>query len=135
MRRPATGPRWCWSPGMLSGAIATPRWPIPTAIPGASPTRWKKFPPEAPPVFPPRRRSTMDHQVVSREDWLAERKTHLEAEKALPRQRDTLLEARRALPWGKAEKDYVFAEPAGPVPLGGSLPVRSTPPGPPLPPA
>src|SRR3546814_11309304 len=70
-----------------------------------------KFPPEAPPVFPPRRRSTMDHQVVSREDWLAARKTHLEAEKALTRQRDKLLEARRALPWVKVEKDYVFEGP------------------------
>src|SRR3546814_12752886 len=60
----------------------------------------------------------MDHQVVSREDWLAARKTHLEAEKALTRQRDKLLEARRALPWVKVEKDYVFAGPDGPVTLG-----------------
>src|SRR3546814_20667409 len=60
----------------------------------------------------------MDHQVVSREDWLAARKTHLEAEKALTRQRDKLLEARRALPWVKVEKDYGFEGPAGPGPMG-----------------
>ena len=59
----------------------------------------------------------MDHQVVSREEWLTARRAHLEAEKALTRQRDTLLEQRRALPWVKVEKDYVFQGPAGPVSL------------------
>ncbi|HEY9539552.1 MAG TPA: thioredoxin family protein [Kiloniellaceae bacterium] len=67
----------------------------------------------------------MDHQVVSREDWLAARKTHLEAEKALTRQRDKLLEARRALPWVKVEKDYVFEGPDGPVTLGDLFAGRS----------
>jgi len=59
----------------------------------------------------------MDHRIVSRDEWLKARRAHLEAEKALTRQRDALLEQRRALPWVKVEKDYVFAGPDGPVSL------------------
>ncbi|MEQ9606850.1 MAG: thioredoxin family protein [Kiloniellaceae bacterium] len=60
----------------------------------------------------------MDHPVVSRAEWLKARSLHLEAEKALTRQRDKLFEARRALPWVRVEKDYVFEGPGGPVSLG-----------------
>jgi predicted dithiol-disulfide oxidoreductase (DUF899 family) len=50
----------------------------------------------------------MQHQVVSREKWLAARKNLLEKEKAFTRARDDLSEKRRALPWVKIEKAYRF---------------------------
>ena len=59
----------------------------------------------------------MDHPIVSRDEWLAARKAHLKAEKALTRQRDKVLAARRALPWVKVEKPYIFEGPDGPVKL------------------
>src|SRR3546814_15382384 len=67
----------------------------------------------------------MEHQVVSREVWLTARRAHLEAEKAFTRQRDKLLEERRALSWVKVEKDYVFEGPDGPVTLGDLFAGRS----------
>lgn len=48
------------------------------------------------------------HQIVSREEWLAARKVHLAHEKDVTRRLDRLAEERRALPWVKVEKDYVF---------------------------
>jgi predicted dithiol-disulfide oxidoreductase (DUF899 family) len=59
----------------------------------------------------------MKHQVVSRDEWLAARKAHLRNEKALTRMRDMVAAERRALPWVKVEKNYVFDTPAGPKPL------------------
>jgi predicted dithiol-disulfide oxidoreductase (DUF899 family) len=50
----------------------------------------------------------MQHQVVSREQWLAARKDLLAQEKELTRHRDRVAAARRALPWVKVQKDYVF---------------------------
>jgi predicted dithiol-disulfide oxidoreductase (DUF899 family) len=47
-------------------------------------------------------------RVVSREEWLAARKAHLKNEKALTRLRDLVAAERRALPWVKVEKEYVF---------------------------
>jgi predicted dithiol-disulfide oxidoreductase (DUF899 family) len=67
----------------------------------------------------------MEHPVVSREEWLTARMAHLEAEKALTRQRDKLLEERRALPWAKVGKDYVFEGPDGPVTLADLFGGRS----------
>lgn len=67
----------------------------------------------------------MGHQVVSREEWLTARKAHLEAEKDFTRQKDKLLEARRALPWVKVEKDYVFEGSDGPVTLAELFQGRS----------
>lgn len=55
----------------------------------------------------------MQHQVVSREEWLAARKALLKKEKEVYRLRDEVCEARRALPWVKIEKDYVFDTPQG----------------------
>jgi predicted dithiol-disulfide oxidoreductase (DUF899 family) len=55
----------------------------------------------------------MDHRVVSSERWLAERKTLLAREKELTQLRDQLAQARRALPWVRIEKDYVFDAPEG----------------------
>ena len=57
--------------------------------------------------------NTMNHPVVSRDRWIAERKTLLEREKALTRQHDELSRQRRALPWVRVETDYVFDTPAG----------------------
>jgi predicted dithiol-disulfide oxidoreductase (DUF899 family) len=53
------------------------------------------------------------HRIVSREEWLAARKTHLKNEKALTRMRDLVSAERRALPWVKVEKEYVFDTPEG----------------------
>ncbi len=55
----------------------------------------------------------MKHAVVSREEWLKARKAHLKNEKALTRMRDMLAAERRALPWVKVEKQYVFDTPRG----------------------
>ena len=48
------------------------------------------------------------HSVVSRDEWLAARKAHLENEKALTRMRDRIAAERRSLPWVWVEKNYVF---------------------------
>jgi predicted dithiol-disulfide oxidoreductase (DUF899 family) len=53
------------------------------------------------------------HKIVSREEWLVARKAHLKNEKALTRMRDLISAERRALPWVKVEKNYVFDTPAG----------------------
>ena len=48
---------------------------------------------------------SMQHQIVSRDEWLAARKAHLRNEKALTRMRDLVAAERRALPWVKVDKD------------------------------
>ena len=57
--------------------------------------------------------STMNHPVVSRDRWVAERKTLLAHEKELTRLRDQIARERRALPWVRIGKDYVFDAPEG----------------------
>jgi predicted dithiol-disulfide oxidoreductase (DUF899 family) len=57
------------------------------------------------------------HKVVSREEWLKARTTLLAQEKQLTRQGDELSRQRRALPWVKIEKAYVFDAPEGQVTL------------------
>jgi len=54
-----------------------------------------------------------NHQVVSREEWLSARKAHLAKEKEFTYLRDQLSQQRRALPWVKVEKEYVFDGPNG----------------------
>lgn len=54
-----------------------------------------------------------NHKVVSRDEWTAARKQLLTEEKAMTRQRDELSHKRRALPWVKVEKEYVFDTPQG----------------------
>ncbi|TDP71545.1 DUF899 domain-containing protein [Roseateles toxinivorans] len=54
------------------------------------------------------------HPVVSHERWLAERIKLLEREKELTRWNDQLAQERRALPWVRMDKDYVFETPMGP---------------------
>src|SRR5579859_1508347 len=53
------------------------------------------------------------HKIVSREEWIEARKAHMAHEKQLTRARDRLSEERRALPWVKIEKPYVFDAPGG----------------------
>src|SRR4051794_22035182 len=56
---------------------------------------------------------TMQRQVVSREEWLAARRLHLEREKELTRSRDRLSAERRELPWVRVDKAYHFPGPNG----------------------
>jgi predicted dithiol-disulfide oxidoreductase (DUF899 family) len=55
----------------------------------------------------------MEHPIVSPDEWLAARKQLLVKEKELTRLRDRLAAERRALPWVKIEKPYVFEGPGG----------------------
>ena len=54
-----------------------------------------------------------DPKVVSPSEWLEARKRLLAKEKQFTRQRDELSAERRALPWVKVEKEYVFDAPGG----------------------
>src|SRR5580658_2430384 len=55
--------------------------------------------------------------VVSREEWLAERQQLLIREKELTRQRDILNADRRRLPMVRVDKEYKFEGPQGAVSL------------------
>src|SRR4029077_6569001 len=55
----------------------------------------------------------MQHEIVSREEWLAARTALLDAEKKLAEARTTVVDQRRALPWTRVEKEYEFDAPAG----------------------
>jgi len=57
-------------------------------------------------------------RVVSREEWLIERKALLGQEKAMTRARDALSTRRRQLPMVQIDKDYVFEGPGGELALG-----------------
>lgn len=52
-------------------------------------------------------------KVVSQEEWLAARKQHLQKEKEFTHLRDQLSAERRALPWVKVDKNYIFESPDG----------------------
>lgn len=65
------------------------------------------------------------HPIVTKQDWIAARRALLAKEKELTRLRDRLAEERRALPWVKIEKPYVFDGPAGPVTLAELFAGRS----------
>ena len=67
----------------------------------------------------------MSHSVVSSEEWLNARRELLVKEKELTRARDRLNEARRALPWERVTKDYIFDAPSGPKSLGELFDGRS----------
>jgi predicted dithiol-disulfide oxidoreductase (DUF899 family) len=49
-----------------------------------------------------------DHRIVSRDEWVAERKSLLEREKDLTHLQDQIARQRRALPWVRVDKDYEF---------------------------
>jgi predicted dithiol-disulfide oxidoreductase (DUF899 family) len=55
----------------------------------------------------------MQHAIVSQDEWLKARKQLLAREKEFSRARDQISAARRALPWVKVEKNYVFDGPHG----------------------
>ena len=55
----------------------------------------------------------MEHEVVSHEEWVEARKSHLVEEKKFTKLRDQLSQARRDLPWELVSKDYLFEGPQG----------------------
>jgi predicted dithiol-disulfide oxidoreductase (DUF899 family) len=58
--------------------------------------------------------TTIPHpKIVSRDDWLAERKKLLTHEKEFTKRRDRINAKRRRLPMVKIEKDYLFDGPNG----------------------
>ena len=65
------------------------------------------------------------HTIVSREEWIAARKAHLAHEKEYTKARERLNEERRALPWVKVDKNYVFDGPDGKVSLADLFKGRS----------
>ncbi|SEC31005.1 Predicted dithiol-disulfide oxidoreductase, DUF899 family [Rhizobiales bacterium GAS188] len=67
----------------------------------------------------------MQHQIVSRDEWLEARTALLAKEKALTRMRDQLSAEQRALPWVRVEKDYVFDGPSGKLTLAQLFDGRS----------
>ena len=67
----------------------------------------------------------MQHRIVSRDEWIDARKKLLVKEKQLTQRRDELSEERRALPWVRVEKNYVFEGPSGKVTLADLFAGRS----------
>jgi len=57
--------------------------------------------------------SPISHPIVSREEWLEARKALLVQEKQELRVRDAVTAARRALPWVRIDKEYIFETPGG----------------------
>jgi predicted dithiol-disulfide oxidoreductase (DUF899 family) len=51
---------------------------------------------------------TVNHQVVSHDEWLAARRALLEKEKAFTRECDEMSRLQRSLPWERVTKEYVF---------------------------
>ena len=54
-----------------------------------------------------------NHRVISSDQWVAERKALLAREKELTHLRDQIARERRALPWVRIDKAYVFDAPEG----------------------
>jgi predicted dithiol-disulfide oxidoreductase (DUF899 family) len=50
----------------------------------------------------------MDHRIVTKGEWIGARKELLAKEKELTRMQDEVNRLRRALPWVRVDKDYVF---------------------------
>src|SRR6202000_908953 len=67
----------------------------------------------------------MQHEVVSREEWLKRRVPLLEQEKALTKHRDLVAAERLRLPWVHLEKEYVFDGPKGKLTLSNLFEGRS----------
>jgi predicted dithiol-disulfide oxidoreductase (DUF899 family) len=66
-----------------------------------------------------------EHEIVPRAEWLVARKELLRREKEFTRLRDQLSAQRRALPWVKIDKEYVFDAPEGKVALADLFDGRS----------
>jgi predicted dithiol-disulfide oxidoreductase (DUF899 family) len=69
--------------------------------------------------------SIVDHRVETPDRWLAARKTLLAREKELTHLRDEVARERRALPWERVRKDYVFDTSRGPRTLAELFEGRS----------
>ena len=69
--------------------------------------------------------SQSGHEITSPEVWLVARKDLLKREKALTRLRDQLSAERRALPWVRINKEYVFDAPEGKMTLADLFAGRS----------
>jgi predicted dithiol-disulfide oxidoreductase (DUF899 family) len=54
-----------------------------------------------------------NHPIVSHDEWIESRKQLLAKEKEFTRLRDQLSAERRALPWERVDKEYVFEGPNG----------------------
>ncbi|WP_240231120.1 DUF899 domain-containing protein [Devosia lacusdianchii] len=67
----------------------------------------------------------MQHALVSRDEWLTARRDFLKAEKELTHLRDKVAQQRRALPWVRMDKDYVFDTLDGPRALAELFDGRS----------
>ena len=57
--------------------------------------------------------STANHPVVTSDRWINERKALLRGEKELMRLHDQVASERRALPWVRIDKEYIFDTPVG----------------------
>jgi predicted dithiol-disulfide oxidoreductase (DUF899 family) len=57
----------------------------------------------------------MTHPVVGHEEWVTARKALMAKEKEFTRLREELAQERRALPWERVDKAYVFEAPEGRV--------------------
>jgi predicted dithiol-disulfide oxidoreductase (DUF899 family) len=58
-----------------------------------------------------------DHRIVSHEEWVKASQALLAKEKEFTRLREEMARERRALPWERVEKEYVFEAPEGRVTL------------------
>lgn len=67
----------------------------------------------------------MQHEIVSRDEWLTARKALFDKERAMTHALDELRAERRRLPWVRIEKDYIFQGPDGPVTLDALFGERS----------
>jgi predicted dithiol-disulfide oxidoreductase (DUF899 family) len=67
----------------------------------------------------------IDHEIGTREEWLAARLDLLEAEKALTRRGDELARRRQELPWVRIEKEYRFETDEGTATLADLFRRRS----------
>ena len=65
------------------------------------------------------------HRIVDEAEWIEARRALLAGEKELTRLRDRLAQERRALPWVKIDKRYVFDGPEGEVTLAELFDGRS----------
>src|ERR1700740_1243135 len=67
----------------------------------------------------------MEHEVVSREEWLKRRFLLLKQEKALTKHRDLVAAELLRLPWVRVEKEYIFDAPDGKLSLSDLFQGRS----------
>lgn len=66
-----------------------------------------------------------DHRIVSHDEWMRASQGLLAKEKEFTRLREEMARERRALPWERVEKEYVFEAPKGRVTLADLFRGRS----------